>query len=507
MVKHQRSQMSSLFGWNLSGALDRSLRHPPKKGVVGIVLVLGSRSSESMLKDYLPDGIPSWQKPQSKKQTLFSGYYARGELLILRLKSLKPMDQDFGLHEQSAYSLARQQVGTLTSKMESMLTRHWQVTYIGDDDEEALGLLVGIGLSDYSYLSSIGSSGKAGLQYILSGFDRSLIDRAKALSLGTNIARHLVNTPANKLNPETYAKEIRNLFGSFQGTTVEVWHEARLKKEKMELMLAVGQASATSSKMVRIRYRPKGVKGQPIAFVGKGITFDSGGLDLKPPASMRLMKKDMGGSASVVGLAHWAISSKVKLNLDFYCALAENAVNEHAFRPGDVLTARNGLRVEIHNTDAEGRLVLADTLDVAVKESGKNAPRMVIDVATLTGAARGAVGTSIGALFSTKTSFGERVARSGQERGDHVWPLPLYSPYASKLKSSFGDINHCAAGGYGGAITAALFLKMFVGDVPWVHLDIMAWSEKGGVFKEAGGNGQMVQCLAAFLEAEEKKES
>ena len=252
-------------------------------------------------------------------------------------------------------------------------------------------------------------------------------------------------------------------------------------------------------RLVKISYRPtKAAKGtQPIALVGKGITFDSGGLDIKPAAGMRLMKKDMGGSAAVVGAVYWAALTGAAHPIDAYVALAENSIGSRAFRPGDVLTARNGTTVEIHNTDAEGRLVLADALDVAVTASEK--PRAVIDLATLTGAIKVALGANLAGLFTTDETLGAALAEAGTRAGDLTWAMPLVQRYRAQSNSNFADgVN--AVDGFGGAITAALFLEKFARDVPWAHLDIYAWKDAAdGAFAEGGGSGQGVLLLAEWL--------
>jgi len=330
-----------------------------------------------------------------------------------------------------------------------------------------------------------------------------VLKQAAALGRSVNFARHLVNLPPNDLNPPAYADAIKKLFAKSKTVSVEVWDEKRLKKEKLELMLAVGQGSATPPRLVKLRYRPTGAKGSKdprIVFVGKGITFDSGGLDIKPSAAMRLMKKDMGGSASVLGLAYWLESSGIKDNVDFYLALAENAIGSRSFRPGDIYTTRKGLSIEIDNTDAEGRLVLADALTIALEDCE---PEYLIDLATLTGAGKVALGTELASLFATDDAFLKELLKSAQETEDLSWPMPLWEKYDSMYKSSFADWANSGAGGFGGAITAALFLKKFVdpSKVKWAHYDIYGWKDGAdGPFSDKGGNAQCVQALAHWLE-------
>jgi len=321
----------------------------------------------------------------------------------------------------------------------------------------------------------------------------------KALCLGqsVNLARHLVNVPPNWLNPESYAQFTSQLFAGKKGVKIEVWDESRLKRENMNLHLAVGQGSNVPPCLVHIRYRGAATKNRPIAFVGKGITFDSGGLDIKPSSGMRLMKKDMGGSAACLALAHAMALSNWKGNADFYLALAENSVSGTSFRPSDVITARNGLTVEIHNTDAEGRLVMADAMDLAIKASDK--PTHLIDVATLTGAIKVALGSAVAGLFSNNTKLAADLMAAGQNSGDLCWAMPLVQKYRASLSSHFADMVN-ASDGFGGAITAALFLEKFVGDVPWAHFDIYAWKDSAeGAWLESGGSGQGVLALAQWL--------
>ena len=244
---------------------------------------------------------------------------------------------------------------------------------------------------------------------------------------------------------------------------------------------------------------PSGPAAKPVAFVGKGVTFDSGGLDIKPSSGMRLMKKDMGGAAAVAGLAMWAHRVNYSKPLDFYLALAENSVDGKSFRPSDVITARNGLQVEIHNTDAEGRLVLADALDVAVTQTKADEPEMVIDVATLTGAIKVALGADLAGLFTNDDDLAEKLSQAGQAAGDLSWRMPLLSKYNGASSSHFADMVN-AVDGFGGAITAALFLEKFVKQKSWAHLDIYAWTEKAtGSLQAAGGNAQGLYCLIEFV--------
>lgn len=366
------------------------------------------------------------------------------------------------------------------------------------NEAQLAAALLGLEIASYRFKRVLkGEEGKVALQLKQRGrtLSPSSIEKHTQLGQAVNLARHLVNVPPNLLNPDTYAAFVKELFVGVRGARVEVWDEKRLKQENMNLHLAVGQGSKTPSKLVRIKI--SGGKGAPIALVGKGITFDSGGLDIKPSSGMRLMKKDMGGSAAVVGTAYWAAVSRAKLNLECYLAMAENSVGSESFRPSDVIVARNGQSVEIHNTDAEGRLVLADAMDVAVTQKEK--PKTLIDVATLTGAIKVALGSGLAGLFANDIKLSQKLWTSGQASGDPMWPMPLYRKYNAQMNTVFADFVN-AVDGFGGAVTAALFLERFAKDVPWAHLDIYAWKDGAeGAWCEAGGSGQGVLALANWL--------
>lgn len=359
--------------------------------------------------------------------------------------------------------------------------------------------LVGLELALYRYKRIIrGDLSKVRLNIKQDNRKLSVKEITDAALLGTgmNISRHLVNLPPNELNPVTYANFTQDFLKGMKSVKVDVWDEKKLESEGMGLISGVGQGSTAKPRMVHVKYRPPGGR-KTVAFVGKGVTFDTGGLDIKPSSGMRLMKKDMGGSASVFGLVYWAARTGLKQSLDAYLALAENSISAEAMRPSDVLTARNGLSVEIHNTDAEGRLVMADVIDVAV--TAKEKPRFIVDVATLTGAIKVALGTQLAGLFSNDVKLASAIHTSGQAVGDLNWVMPLFQRYNSSSASGFADCVN-ATDGFGSAITAALFLERFVRDVPWAHLDIYQWRDSPeGAWLEGGGSGQTVACLSHWL--------
>lgn len=313
-----------------------------------------------------------------------------------------------------------------------------------------------------------------------------------AVAEGVEIARTLVNEPPNVLYPESFAERVESL--KKVGVDVEILDERALHKLGMGALLAVGQGSSRDSRVVVMRWRgAKSKKAQPVAFVGKGVCFDSGGISIKPAASMEDMKGDMGGAACVVGLMHALASRKAKLNAVGVIGLVENMPDGKAYRPGDILTSMSGQTIEVINTDAEGRLVLADALWY-VKETVK--PKFIVDLATLTGAIMVALGQEHAGLFSNDDELAGRLLAAGLATGEAVWRMPLGAAYDKMIDSKFADMKN-TGGRNGGAITAAQFLKRFVGDTPWAHLDIAgtAMSSPSNEINTSWGSGWGVRLL------------
>ncbi len=322
------------------------------------------------------------------------------------------------------------------------------------------------------------------------------VDRARVVALVSahELVRDLINTPAMDLMPEDLAQTVAAIASEFDAA-VEIREGASIALD-YPCVHAVGDASAHAPQVIELTWGE--AAHAHLVLVGKGVCFDSGGLNLKPGNSMRLMKKDMGGAAIALGLAQAIMALKLPLRLTLLLGAVENAVGSRAFRPGDVLTARNGKTVEIDNTDAEGRLVLADLL----VRAGELKPDLVIDFATLTGAARVAVGTEISAFFSTDPAISEALKEPGTRWDDPVWGLPLHQPYRHLLKSDLADIVNSSSGGYAGAITAALFLQEFVPEeVSWLHFDVMAWNTRTRPGRPKGGEAMGLRTLLDFLEA------
>lgn len=410
-----------------------------------------------------------------------------------------------GLIDEASYTWARDQVGSLISHFKAHHLKSVQFEFNGTDEAQEMGAFIGLDIGSYNFRQfqdgkQLNELPQVSIKKSLGSLDKNIIKEAAIRARAVNLARHLVNLPPNQLNPKTFADMAAKRLAFPATLKVAVWDAKKLTQEKMGLHLAVGQGALHGPCMVHLKYRPtKKSKLKPVAFVGKGITFDTGGLDIKPSSGMRLMKKDMGGAASVVALALWASQSNYPGPLDFYLALAENAISDKSIRPSDVVTARNGLRVEIDNTDAEGRLVLADCLDVASTVKGNDEPELIIDVATLTGAIKVGLGSEIAGLFANDDQLATALTRAGQQAGDLNWRMPLFEKYFGEMSSPFADFKN-SGGGFGGAITAALFLQRFVRGKKWAHLDIYAWTDKAqGALLATGGNGQPVQCLIEFL--------
>ncbi|WP_028387703.1 leucyl aminopeptidase family protein [Legionella fairfieldensis] len=307
------------------------------------------------------------------------------------------------------------------------------------------------------------------------------------------LVRDLINKPTNDLSPEELATIVTQLAEKYDAH-YEYWTGKELLTANFPAIHTVGRASVKEPRLLSLSW---GDKTHPhITLVGKGVCFDSGGLDIKPSTAMRLMKKDMGGAAHAIALARWVMEQKLPVYLELYIPAVENAIGPDAFRPGDVITMRNKLTVEIDNTDAEGRLVLADALVKACEEK----PDLLIDFATLTGAARVAVGTDIAAMFCNDETLAQLLMNSSLAVNDPVWRLPLFEGYESMLDSSIADLANASASSYAGAISAALFLQRFVAKkVSWVHFDIMAWNVSSKPGKPEGGEAMALRALMHYL--------
>ena len=323
------------------------------------------------------------------------------------------------------------------------------------------------------------------------------ITRGIILGESMNLTRRTVNLPAGHIYPETFVKECEAVAANTD-IEIEVWDEKKLAEEKCDAFLAVAQGSDKPPRLAIMKYNGGPADRKPIALVGKGVTFDSGGLSLKPSASMMDMKCDMTGAATVLGTMNAIAKLKLPVNVYGLAGLAENMVSGNSYKLGDVLTARNGKTIEVHNTDAEGRLVLADTLDVAVGLGVSH----IIDLATLTGACVVALGMDTSGVMTNDQSFCDELLSSCQSVGEYAWQLPMYPEFGKQIKSQVADIKNTGGSRWGGAITAGKFLEEFVNEVPWVHIDIAgpSFQDKPKPWIDAGASGCMVTSLVSFVE-------
>lgn len=364
---------------------------------------------------------------------------------------------------------------------------YYLVSELSTQQKTDIAISWGLGAYEFSHYKSAKPNPKACL-YLQ---EDAAFSKAQSMIESISLTRDLINTPANDMMPEQLGNAAEALAKRFNASCKQVIGDGLLN-QNYPLIHAVGRASEHAPRLIDLRWgnseHPK------LTLVGKGICFDSGGLDLKPANAMRHMKKDMGGAAQVLGLASLIMQAKLPVCLRVLIPAAENAVSANAFRPGDVIKSRTGLTVEIDNTDAEGRLVLADAISEAVSES----PELLVDFATLTGACRIAVGTEIAGYFCNQNELACEL-QSLSTGTDPVWQLPLHQDYSYMLESQIADVVNSAAEPYAGASTAALFLQNFVGDTPWLHFDVMAWNLRARAGRPKGGEAMGIRTLFAYL--------
>ena len=381
--------------------------------------------------------------------------------------------------------------GRAALRYEKVVCTLSQVEIDGATEAVAYGFLLGQYKFE-KYLSKPKPSQTSEL-VLVGGQDQEL-DRAQQVADGVALARDLINEPAGGKRPEVLA-DIAAAMAADRGIEITVYDEVQIEAERFGGLRAVSLGATNPPRMVVMHYRPEGAE-KSLALIGKGIVFDSGGLSIKPAAGMETMKTDMSGAAAVFGAMKAIAGLGLNVNVTAVTPLTENMTGGAAQRPGDVFTARNGKTVEVLNTDAEGRLVLADGLSLAAEEE----PDLMVDVATLTGGCMVALGRDIAGLFGDDEAA-EQVTAAARRAGEKVWRLPLVKGYRSKLDSPIADIKNIADR-FGGSITAALFLAEFTDERPWVHLDIAgpARAEKDDGYITKGGTGFAVSTLVALAE-------
>ncbi|MFG6625134.1 leucyl aminopeptidase family protein [Sulfitobacter sp. 1A12056] len=318
-------------------------------------------------------------------------------------------------------------------------------------------------------------------------------EQITALATGEMLTRDLINTPASDMGPPDLEAAARNL-AERHDAQIEVTTGDALLENNLPMIHTVGRAADRAPRLIDMTW---GNAGPKLTLVGKGVCFDTGGLNLKPGASMALMKKDMGGAAAVLGLAHMIMATGMEVQLRVLIPAVENSVSGNAFRPGDILTSRKGLTVEINNTDAEGRLVLADALALADEDK----PDQIISMATLTGAARAAVGPDLAPYYSDDAAFVSALESAAAGSADPVWRMPFHDAYEALIEPGIADLDNAPKGGFAGSITAALFLRRFVTDSKYAHFDIYGWQPADAPARPKGGTGQGTRAIYAALPA------
>ncbi|MGR3796160.1 leucyl aminopeptidase family protein [Vannielia sp. SX4] len=352
-------------------------------------------------------------------------------------------------------------------------------------EEAALGWLFG----SYQFTRYAGSASTKAQLVCPEGVNAAKLE---AIVAGEFLTRDLINTPTSDMGPEALEDAFFAL-AKEQGAKASAIRGDDLLSQNFPMIHAVGRASAEAPRLLDMRW---GEDGPALTLVGKGVCFDTGGLNLKPGASMGLMKKDMGGSATVLGLARMIMALGLKLRLRVLVPAVENSVSSNSFRPQDILTSRKGLTVEINNTDAEGRLVLADALTLAGEEN----PDMIVSFATLTGAARVAVGDDLSPFFTGNEALAGALAEAAAEVADPVWRMPFHAPYEPRIEPGIADLDNAPKGGMAGAITAALFLRRFVPEgADYTHFDIYGWQPNPSPGRPKGGVGMGARALLAAL--------
>lgn len=364
--------------------------------------------------------------------------------------------------------------------------------YFANPPKDATLATLGLVLGSYAF-TDYGKKDSPALS--LQAEDKVLKDHVSRIANGVFLTRDLINIPANDMGPDALEQAVSALAKTHQANLTVTKGDALLA-QNFPLIHAVGRASDQAPRLLDM------VWGDPsaplVTLVGKGVCFDTGGLDIKPSSNMLLMKKDMGGAANVIGLASMLMDAKLKIRLRMLIPAVENSISGNAFRPSDILKSRKGINVEIGNTDAEGRLVLADALTLADEED----PNLLIDMATLTGAARIALGPDLPPFYTNDEKLAAEITQYADSAADPLWRMPLWQPYASRLGSKVAHINNATPDGMAGSITAALFLKRFVErSKHWAHFDIFGWSPSDRPHCPIGGEAQGIRALERLIHA------
>lgn len=426
-----------------------------------------------------PSTIKTWLTAQN-----FTGKL--GALVILPGKGGAPKGAVFGWGNEKQRARGRFHIGSAVARLPKGIWRIDGKLNAHDAFETALGWLLASYRFDRYRTQSTPNAQLIAPKNVDAG-------RIEAIAAGEVLTRDLINTPASDMGPDELENTARVIAGEF-AAKIDVIKGDELISQNFPMIHAVGRASPRAPRLIDMRW---GNAGPLLTLVGKGVCFDTGGLNLKPGASMGLMKKDMGGSANVLGLAFTIMALELPIRLRVLIPAVENSVSGVAFRPQDILKSRKGLTVEINNTDAEGRLVLADALAYACEDE---TPNLLISMATLTGAARVAVGPDLAAYFCDDKKLATTIEAGAESGHDPVWRLPFWEPYEAMIEPGIADLDNAPKGGKAGAITAALFLRRFVqDDVPYAHFDIYGWQERATAGSPKGAVSQGARAILQAL--------
>ncbi len=474
---------------------ERDLRTQYRRTIVPKACFRKSAAGAVPLRVIVPKSMAAWSKSLEKSQRTWvksSGFNAAsGSTCLIPNETGTPVLAAAGIDTGSIWEWA--------SIAKSLPTGTYQLvpdTDGGDEDSTRLtNAALGWALAGYAFDSFKDShTAKLGQLVWPRGVDQAFV---LACAHAVYLVRDLINTPANHMGPAELADSARVLAKTHKAK-LKVTVGDRLLRANYPAIHAVGRASDSAPRLIDMTW---GKASHPkVTLVGKGVCFDSGGLDIKSAAGMKMMKKDMGGAAQVLGLASMVMAMKLPVRLRVLIPAVENSISGNAMRPGDVLATRKGLTIEVGNTDAEGRVVLADALCEATSEN----PEMILDFATLTGAARVALGTELPALFCNDNNMAEGLLSHGERSNDPLWRMPLWQGYASQVVGKVADVNNAPDGGYGGAITAALFLERFVqrdkgGVQKWAHIDLMAWNLSSRPGRPEGGEAMGIRAVYSYL--------
>ncbi|MFL2785716.1 MAG: leucyl aminopeptidase family protein [Paracoccaceae bacterium] len=448
----------------------------PSKDAIPVYLA-DTQSFQDVLQA-LPKHVQTWAEAQQ-----FKGAF--GSSVLCPDAQGKPELALLGLGDESARRRQRFCLAAAAASLPSGIYKLESDFPFQNKQYEVLGWL----LLGYCFDKYKASKGKT---IALVAPDWADVGRIEAMASAEALSRDLVNTPASDMGPDALADHAAQLAAEFDAAFEVIVGDDLLKRD-FPMIHAVGRASATAPRLIDIRH---GKTGPKVVLVGKGVCFDTGGLNLKPGGSMGLMKKDMGGAANVLGLAKMIMALQLPIQLRVLIPAVENSVSSASFRPQDILTSRKGLSVEINNTDAEGRLVLADALSYADEED----PDLVISMATLTGAARVALGPDLAPFYTSSDDVAAPLLKGGEASLDPVWRMPFWDPYETMIEPQIADLDNAPSGGFAGSITAALFLRRFVSKPErYVHFDIYSWNPTAKPARSKGGVGQGPRAILTAL--------